>query len=335
MDDVTLLTEADAVPVPAAAAALHTEYGLAGELDRLPGEADDNFLLRTPAGERYVAKFAHPRTDPEVIATQARALRHLESTTDLPVQHVIPALDGRLTTRDHDRAVLVTRYLPGQPMRHTAMTPALRRHLGVTLAVLARALTGVPAKPRPLLWDIAQLPALRPLAAELPPQLGRDLLTGLIGQFQERTEPRLKTLRTQLVHNDFNLDNILIDTGGDHIAGILDFGDMTVTALANDVAVAACYQLSDSEDLVGPALDLIAGYHDTTPLTGEELDLLPDLVLARLTARVIIARWRALRFPGNQEYILRSTAMASAHLNRLLATPDGEFAQRILEHTHA
>src|SRR5580698_2206183 len=84
MDDVTLLTAADAVQLAAAGEPLRTGYGLAGELDRLPGEADDNFLLRTPAGDRYVVKFAHPKTDPEVIDLQARTLKHLETTTNLP-----------------------------------------------------------------------------------------------------------------------------------------------------------------------------------------------------------------------------------------------------------
>jgi hydroxylysine kinase len=321
-----LLTEAAPVPATDALDLVTAAYGLTGELDRLPGEADDNFLLRTPAGERYVVKFAHPMTDPEVIATHARVLRHLETSTDLPVQRVVPAADGKLTTQPADRIVLVTTYLAGTPMRHARMTAELRRQLGVTLAVLGQALTGIPAKPRKLLWDIAQLPALRPLAAELPSHQGRDQLTALIDRFQERTEPRLAKLRKQLVHNDFNVDNILIDH--DEITGILDFGDMTVTALANDVAIAACYHLGQ-EDLIGPALDLIAGYHSVTPLTAAERDLLPDLILARLAARVIIPRWRALRFPDNEEYILRSTAMAAGHLDRLLDVPEGQFAERI------
>jgi hydroxylysine kinase len=327
MDDVTLLTEADAVQPAEAREPLRAGYGLTGQLDRLPGEADDNFLLRTPAGDRYVVKFAHPMTDPQVIDTQARALSHLATSTSLPVQPVIPSLDGRLWIQPGDRIILVTRYLTGTPMREAAMTAPLRRKLGATLAVLARALKDFPAQRRTLLWDIAQLPALAPLAAELPPSSGRDLLTGLIDRFRERTEPRLDSLRTQLVHNDFNVDNILIDAGG--VSGILDFGDMTVTALANDVAIAACYHLSYEDDLLYPALELIAGYHATTPLTPAELDLLPDLILARLTARVTIPRWRAVRFPGNEEYILRSTQMAWTHLNRLLTVPDGEFAERI------
>jgi hydroxylysine kinase len=325
--DNSLLADADPVLAADVAGVLRAEYGLTGELDRLPGEADDNFLLRTPAGERYVVKFAHPLTDPDVIGTQARVLSHLAATTDLPVQQVALTRNGQLLSRAADRIVLVVSYLPGTPMRDATMTRPLRRLLGGKLAVLAAALRELEARPRKLLWDIAQLPDLRPLAAELPPQHGRDLLTGLIDRFQQRTQPRLEALRTQLVHNDFNIDNILIDDGT--VSGILDFGDMTVTALANDVAIAACYHLSDAEDLVKPALDLIAGYHAVTPLSTEEQALLPDLVLARLTARVIIPRWRALRFPGNEDYIMRSTAMATAHLDRLLAVSPAEFAERI------
>ena len=333
--DNSLLAAADPVEDSTAADVLRTSFGLAGVLSRLPGEADDNFLLQAPAGERYVVKFAHPLTDRAVIDRQAHVLKHLETTTNLPVQRVVPALTGELITREQDRIVLVTTYLPGTQMRETTMTKPLRRHLGATLAALARALKELPGEPRTLLWDIAQFGSLRPLAAELPPQFDRDLLTGLIDQFTERTEPRLQALRTQLVHNDFNVDNILIDAGTGEIAGILDFGDMTVTALANDVAIAAGYQLSDSAEPATGALDLIAGYHAITPLTRAETELLPELIVARLTARVVIPRWRALRFPGNEEYIMRSTAMAWAHLNRMLAVSTSELAERIHATTEA
>jgi Aminotransferase class-III len=73
------------------------------------------------------------------------------------------------------------------------------------------------------------------------------------------------------------------------VCGILDFGDVTVTALVNDVAIAVANQLGDDADLLGPTLDLIAGYHATTPLTAGELGLLPDLILGRIVARIIIS----------------------------------------------
>ena len=328
MDDMIRLSAGEPVHPDEAARVLGEHYGLAGELQRLPGEADENFLLRTETAGCFVAKFAHPLTDPVVIDTQARVLKHLEGT-GIPVQRVIPGAGAGLWLTAAGRIVLVTSYLAGTQMRDVWMTAPLRRQLGVTLAILGRALSDVRAETnRPLMWDIAQLPTLRPLVAELPPHLDRTLLTHLIDRFENHTEPRLKNLRVQLVHNDFNVDNILVSADRGEITGILDFGDMTVTALANDVAIAACYHLA-GQDLLAPALDLIGGYHATTPLTEAEQALLPELILARLTARVAIPRWRAVRFPDNQEYILRSASMAWSQLTALLTVPEGQFAERI------
>jgi hydroxylysine kinase len=324
-----------AAPVPPAEAARVLRHGfeLAGDLERLPGEADENFLLRTADGTRYMAKFAHPLTDPDVLDTQARVLRYLRSAApELPVQRVLPARDGGLCLRAaNGRLVMVTSYLSGKPLRDIETTAGLRRHLGGTLAALARALRGFgePVRPRPLLWDIAQLPLLRPLAADLPSGASTGLLLDLLDNFEERVTPWLARQRRQLVHNDFHMDNVLISDDGTTVAGILDFGDMTVTALANDVAIAAAYQLSTASDLLGPALDLIAGYHAVTPLTSGEQDLLPDLIQARLVARVIISQWRGARFPENEEYILRSTPGAWAHLSRLRAIPAAQAAERV------
>ena len=108
-----------------------------------------------------------------------------------------------------------------------------------------------------------------------------------------------------------------------------------MTALVNDVAIAATQQLSDDADLLGPALDLIAGYHATTPLTAGELGLLPDLILARIVARIVISEWRAERFPENSQYVLRNTPRAWEHLRRWLNIPAGQIAARIQEATHA
>jgi hydroxylysine kinase len=108
-----------------------------------------------------------------------------------------------------------------------------------------------------------------------------------------------------------------------------------VTALVNDVAIAATYQLSDEADLLAPALDLISGYHATTPLTAGELDLLPDLILARIVARIVISEWRAERFPANRGYILRNTPRAWEHLSRLLSIPGDQISARIQEASRA
>ena len=341
--DETRLTPSPPVTEPDAAEAILTCYGLTGPLTRLPGEADDNFLLDTTDQGRYVVKFAHLRADPAVVNLQVRVLRHIEATAPgLPVPRVLAPSwtvvpDGPL----RGRVVHALSYLDGRLLKTVTTDPPLRRALGGTLAELGQALRGFddPLVRRPLLWDLAQLPQLRPLAAERSPSPRTTLIQAQLARLIAGTSPRLATQRTQVLHNDFSPDNTLISANGTRVAGVIDFGDVIVTALVNDVAIAAAYLLGDGAgddgDLLAPALDLVAGYHAVTPLTAAELALLPDLVLGRVVARIVISEWRAERFPENRGYVLRNTPRAWEQLNRLLSIGAGEFAARILEATRA
>jgi len=335
--DLIRLTPSAAIAEADAAESVRAAFGLSGALERLPGEADHNFLLKTSVGRRYVVKFAHLRVDPRVVSVQTQVLRHLESSApELPVPHIVPTVSGKLWAMVGNgplrgRIVHVTTYLDGQLLSSVRTSPALRYRLGVTLASLGRTLREFDdaVVRRPLLWDIAEMPRLRPLIAELPRSAGTSLLDEQLGRFITRVAPRLAAQRTQLVHNDFSPDNVLISTDLSRVCGIIDFGDITVTALVNDIAIAAGYQLSDQADLLGPAVDMIGGYHATTPLSASEVDLLPELILARVVARIVISEWRAARFPENRAYIMRNTARAWEHLNRLLDIPTYEVAARI------
>jgi Ser/Thr protein kinase RdoA (MazF antagonist) len=357
--DETRLTPSPPVAESDAAEAILACYDLSGELTRLPGEADDNFLLDA-GNQRYVVKFAHLRADPAVVNLQVRVLRHIEATAPgLPVPRVLapkvpsppdpspldPAVAapaGQPWTMVpagplRGRVVHALSYLDGRLLKTVTTDPPLRQALGGTLAELGRALRGFddPLVRRPLLWDLAQLPQLHPLAAERPPGPRTDLLTAQLTRLTAEASPRLAAQRTQVLHNDFSPDNTLITADGTRVAGIIDFGDVIVTALVNDVAIAAAYLLGDDADPAGPALDFIAGYHAVTPLTAAELALLPDLILGRVVARIVISEWRAERFPENRGYVLRNTPRAWQQLDRLLSIPAGQFAARILEATRA
>jgi len=341
--DVTRLTPSPPVAAAEAAEAVRACFGLAGQLSRLPGEADDNFLLQAGDQKRHVVKVAHQRADPAVVGVQVRVLRHIESAAPgLPVPRVQFTADGRPWAVVADgplrgRLVHVLSYLDGQLLRSVTTDQALRRTLWVTLAELGRALRGFddPLVHRPLLWDLVQLPRLRPLLAGRTPGPGTSLIEEQLGRLTAEVPPRLAAQRTQLVHNDFSPDNTLISADGRRVSGIIDFGDVTVTALVNDVAIGVANLLSDDADLFGPALDLIGGYHATVPLTAAELSLLPDLILARLVARIVISEWRAGRFPDNRSYVLRNTPRAWEHLHRLLSIPGEKIAARIEEAARA
>ena len=116
--------------------------------------------------------------------------------------------------------------------------------------------------------------------------------------------PEWERLRAQVLHGDFNLDNLLLDEHG-RVTGILDFGDCCHTALAADVAVALASVLRGrpTEDAFRVARISLDGFTARFPLEPLERELMGDLVAARLAAIVSISAWRAQRYPENAAYI--------------------------------
>ena len=306
-----------------AAQAAWRHFGIAAQARRLAGERDRNFRLRARGGHEYVLKFSHPAEDPRVADFQARALLHVERADPaLPVQRVALAVDGQPCAwhRAPDAPPRVLRlfsYLPGLPLPDAARSAAQRDNLARTLARLGLALRGFEheAGALALPWDIQRADEVAPLLAHVADPARRALAERAMARFTEHARPALPGLRAQAIHNDLNLYNVLVDPRDhDVIAGILDFGDMVRAPLVNDLAVAASYQLEPGADPLAPAIRFAAAYHAVSPLQEAELDVLFDLMMARLAMVVAIGGWRAARYPDNADYILRNNALSWARL---------------------
>jgi hydroxylysine kinase len=159
----------------------------------------------------------------------------------------------------------------------------------------------------------------------------RRALADCLDRFDAVVRPALAGVPTQVIHSDFHGENLLTDGGG-RIVGILDFGDALAGPVAMDVGVAACYQLGacgPGRDLLAPALDVVGGYHAVDPLSGAELDLVAEFLVARVAARIIVSQSTAAREPGNSGYLLRRTPQAVAHFAALRALPPAEIGGRL------
>ena len=141
------------------------------------------------------------------------------------------------------------------------------------------------------------------------------------------TIPRLAATARQVVHTDFHGENLLSDGAG--VTGILDFGDALAGPVALDVGIAACYQLGSPADLLGPALDVVAGYHAVDPLSPADLELVGDFIVGRVVTRIIVSRWSAAREPSNQGYLLRRTPLAIEQLAALRRLSPEEITDRL------
>jgi Ser/Thr protein kinase RdoA (MazF antagonist) len=324
-DAITLLTtNRPALSETQAAALLREHYGLEGELEPQDSERDQNFLLRSTSGRNCVLKIASAAEAATITDFQIAALLHLENspvaslvpnvirTHDGDTRLRVPADDGRFHT------VRVLSWLPGVMRRPDEVNQIALYPMGETLASLDKALRDFehPASDYPLLWDIKQAQRLQDLLHTVTDAALRDVLRKHIETFVTEVKPRLPELRWQIIHNDLNPGNVLFDSRDDRkIAGIIDFGDMIRSPLVIDAAVACAYLCRRDDGSLADLLEFLRGYDAVTPLTDDELELLPYLVTIRNVTTVVISHWRASMYPENQAYILRSADQALHMLN--------------------
>jgi Ser/Thr protein kinase RdoA (MazF antagonist) len=146
---------------PAAAVEIAREsYGLDASATPLPSERDQNFLLETPAGQRFVLKIANATESRSLLEAQNIVLARLSSSSDLCPRPVPTRTGEPLVAVGGHLARLVT-WLPGRTLADTRWhSPALLEDLGARLGELDRALESFdhPAVHRDLHWDLASGP---------------------------------------------------------------------------------------------------------------------------------------------------------------------------------
>jgi Ser/Thr protein kinase RdoA (MazF antagonist) len=311
----TMIAPARPVAVARALALVRERYGLEPEASRLTGERDENFRLSAPGGAEYVLKIANPAESPAETDFQTAALLHIESTDPtLPCPRVLRERTGGAYVRFTDeggagRTARVLGYLPGRLLGASRRSPRQRAACGRIGARLALALRGFehPAAERKVVWDLRHTGHMRSLLGEMPRFPFRPSAAELIAHLAPRIDSQLPPLRQQVVHNDLNPLNILVDPADEsRVVGVIDFGDMTRTALIADVAVTAAELIPP--ECVDPAaaraavLDVASAYHERVPLSPEELALLGALTAARLVMTVVIHEWHVQRNPASGHF---------------------------------
>ncbi len=275
-------------------------FGLQGSASDLGSERDQAFLLEN--GEiDGVLKISNSGEDTATLDFEEAVIAHVAAVDpDLPIAR---QLAPRATFDGHHVRLFERRigYKGGPELDDAAVYGIAAAHARLCLALRA---FFHPAAGRELLWDIHATPRLRPLLNEIESSERRALVARALDRFEERVLPEWPRLRAQVVHGDFNLDNLMLDEHG-RLAGILDFGDCCHTALAADVAVALASYLRGrpAEEVFRIARIALDGFASNLSLEPLELELMGDLVAARLAAIVCISTWRTRRFPENAEYI--------------------------------
>jgi Ser/Thr protein kinase RdoA (MazF antagonist) len=311
----TMVAPSRPIPIERILALVREHYGFEPRATRLTGERDENFRLTTDDGAEYVLKIANPAENPAETDLQTAALLHIEKTDPgLPCPRVMRDRTGGTHVRFVDecgaeRTARVLTFLPGRLLGASTRSQRQRAACGRIGARLTLALRGFehPAANRTIVWDVRHTGHMLRLLEELPRFPYQSAARELLGRLVPRIESQLPQLRHQMVHNDLNPLNILVDpTDEERVTGVIDFGDMTHTALIADVGVCAAELIppdcSDPREAHESILDVTSAYHAYVRLLQTELALLGALGAARLLMTLVIHEWHVQRNPTSGHF---------------------------------
>ncbi len=158
----------------------------------------------------------------------------------------------------------------------------------------------------------------------------RRMVHGHLTGFLDRVRPGLEALPHQIIHNDANDHNIVVRDGASQPRfGIIDFGDAVFTLRVAEPAIAMTYLWLGPGDGLARATAFLSGYHRANPLEGPEVQVLFDLVLARLCVSVLSSAVERARRPDDA-YLAVSEAPAWSLLTQLTAVSPAEMTDTFL-----
>jgi Ser/Thr protein kinase RdoA (MazF antagonist) len=305
-------------------------YGLGGTLKILNGERDLNYLLDTDSG-RYVFKIANQDEPYGMLECQHQVLQRLLTDNVLQQQaSSLRSVNGRVievitSESGINHYCRILNYVEGDLLSSiNPQSTGLFYDLGNTLAQIDLSLQGFShqALDRPLLWNMCDalttLERFKPLLAS---DEKRNLIEYFESHFRNSVLPFTDDLRTGVIHNDANDNNVLVTLNPDSqqaIASIIDFGDMVISWFAAEPAIAAAYAMLGKDAPLDAAVAIIKGYHALLPLNEAEVSALFDFICMRLCMSVCICAHQRSIEPDN-EYLSISEQPAWALLEKLKA----------------
>ncbi|HET9125908.1 MAG TPA: aminotransferase class III-fold pyridoxal phosphate-dependent enzyme, partial [Solirubrobacteraceae bacterium] len=307
-----------AVDAEEAVSAARKLFGVEAETAHdLGSERDRAFALADADGARVaILKVSNAHEDPEVLDMEAAAALHAAEVDPglvvaLPWRAGHPPNAGPAEPGE-DPATLRASWegaethwvrlysvLPGHSRAggESLADPALIAW-GETSARLGLALRGFghARAHRTMLWDVQHALRCRGFLEDIRERRARATVATTLDEFERRALPLWPRLRAQVLHTDLTPDNVLIDDAG-FITGIIDFGDMSHTALVADLAsvLDALAAGRHGEELFRVARLVLDGYERHVALEERDLEALAPAWAARSAVTIAISSWRVAR----------------------------------------
>ena len=320
------------------AAVVAENFNLLGEYTQLVSERDQNFRLKASDGREFVVKVTGLIEDRIATDFQIAALSHFEESGFNYTPRIFRTVTGEkrsVITSDtgQEYCLRIVTWLDGSLLKDLDLTVNNARRFGQRLAELDLSLENFDfdGDGQAGLWDMQEVLQLQSLLPHVNDEEVQKYLREVLTGFAETVKPALRALPRQAIHNDANPENILIGADGD-VSGFIDFGDALRAPRIIEVATAASYLRTGGGNPLKFIEAFVEGYHQRSPLSDAELNLLFDLIRTRLAMTLTILYWRLTARDEDDPYrqkTLESESNAFEFLVFLSDLGHGAFNRRL------
>lgn len=288
---------------------LKNNFGITGDVRKLPGELDLNYYVET-SNEKFILKIANEHEQLSHLELQNDVIKHLSAHGTISnTSTVCKSLSGeeilhlRIEGADKRYVRLLT-WIDGRVFATVnPHSPQLLEKLGEMCGQLSVSLKDYdhPAAHRFIKWDPAQAAWTKEHLSMFSGER-RQIVDYFFSQFETLALPAFPLLRKSVNYNDANDYNVLVshDTEDPHIPGVIDFGDVVYTHTVNELAIAIAYAIMDKVNPLEAALPIVRGFNRKFPLTETELGVLFTLIGTRLLISVTCAELNRLQHADNE-----------------------------------
>jgi homoserine kinase type II len=299
-----------------------SKYGLGGVRNVRKAEggtANDNWIVRTAAGTVVVRKVSKSRSLNDILFEHSFITALDREGFPYCLPKPLRARAGRSVVAMNGAYVWLYNYIEGSqspPPRNTVIPQMARALAAAHKAARCFSLRRTKATPIALEhpWVLHSLRRLQLEVAGRPSEHHRYFVAhvqeciGILEQFRctlYTTLPRLP------IHGDMCGANLVFSK--ERLRGVIDFDHCCSDTAIRDIAIGLRYECWNETD--GYRLDyhaaryFIESYHEITPLTRVEIDLIPAIVIAELAD---LFRWRIVEINAK-----RSPTTSVAELENL------------------
>jgi len=280
------------------AAVVAEDFNLHGDFTPLVSERDQNFRLRTADGQCFVVKVTGLNEDRIATDFQIAMLSHFEKSQFSYTPRIFRTVSGEKrsvisSAGGQEYCLRIVSWLGGSLLQDIELTTDIANRFGLRLAELDLALENFDfdGDGQAGIWNMQEASQLRNLLQHVNDKSVRKYTSAVLARLDDGVTAGLSALPRQAIHNDANPENILIGADGD-VSGFIDFGDALKAPRIIEVATAASYLRAGGDNPLQYIAAFVEGYHQRSPLSAAEFNLLFDLIRTRLSMTLIILYWR-------------------------------------------